>query len=207
MSKSFLFALTSFVLALAITPAQAAPPADSPLAEQRVVVVDVARVFKNHRRFNQDLELLRQDAQTYQAMLRTSQEQLQQRVDLARAQDPNSAEFRQAESDLTQELAAMQVNQRQKGRELAEKEAKLYFDVYMEVSRAIAAYADNNAVNLVLRYNSDPIDPADPKSILEGVNREVMFQQNRDITDQIIATVNAGQAVESTANRTGPPNR
>ncbi|HAN97178.1 MAG TPA: hypothetical protein DCQ98_07000 [Planctomycetaceae bacterium] len=76
------------------------------------------------------------------------------------------------------------------------------------MTNAIAAFADNNGINLVLKFNSEPIDPKDPKSILEGVNREVMYQAGRDITDLIIGQVNGGQAAPATATRpTAGPNR
>jgi len=201
--------LASILLATAVTSAVANPPA-APTAGQRIAVVDVARIFKNHRRFNQELELLKKDAETFQAMIRSEQEKLQTRVDAARAEDPSSATFRAAESELTTAMGALQVSQRQKGRDLAEKEARLYFNTYLEVSNAIASYADNSGINLVLKFNSEPIDPQNPKSILEGVNREVMLQVNRDITDLIIAQVNAGQAAPATATRPQPapaPNR
>lgn len=207
MSKFSLFSTASLLLVTLVSSVAAAPPIPPVTLEQRVAVVDVARVFKAHRRFNQELEMLKQDAETFQLSMRTSQEQLQQRVDAARAQDPNSAAFRAAEAELTTQLAQLQVTQRQKGRELAEKEARLYFEVYLQVTNAIATHADNNGINLVLRYNSDPIDPADPKSILEGVNREVMFQQGRDVTDEIIAMVNGGQAAPATATRPTVPQR
>lgn len=202
-SKFSLFSVAILLVGSLATFANAAPP----VLEQRVAVVDVARVFKNHRRFNQELELLKKDAEDFQTQMRGVQEQLQQRVDAARAQDPNSAAFRAAEAELTAELARLQVTQRQKGRELAEKEARLYFEIYVQVTSAIANHADNNGVNLVLRYNSEPIDPADPKSIIEGVNREVMFQRGHDITDQIIAMVNGGQAAPATATRPTVPTR
>lgn len=188
-----------FALVCSASLAFAAPPQGT----QKVCVVDVAKVFKSHRRFNSELELLKKDAENFQTMMRADQEKLTAQVEQARGTDPSSAEFRAAESRLTSAMAELQVSQRQKGRELAEKEARLYFDVYVEVTNSIATYADANGVNLVLRYNSEPIDPKNPKSILEGVNREVMFQQGRDITDVIIAQVNAAAAAPATATRPG----
>ena len=135
-------------------------------AGQRIALVDVAKVFKAHTRFNASLEQMKKDAEMFQTMMRTEQNKL---------------------------AAELQVTQSQKGRDISEKEARLYFDTYVEVTQQIANYADRNGIGLVLRYNSAPIDAADRKSVIEGVNREIVFQVGRDITDQVIATINGTQ--------------
>ena len=45
-------------------------------------------------------------------------------------------------------------------------------------------------IRVVLRLNSDPIEPDDRNSVLQGVNNSIVFQDNLDITDEIIRRVN-----------------
>ena len=173
-------------------------------ANQRVALVDVALVFKNHTRFNQTLEGMKKDAEMFQTMMRTEQEKLAAEAERLKQIDPNSAEFRTKETDISKKLAALQVTQSQKGREIAEGEAQLYFNTYVEVTQQIANYADQNGIGLVLRYNSEPIDDANRQAVIEGVNREIVFQAGRDITEQVIAMVNSPQAAargQDTLNR------
>jgi hypothetical protein len=44
-----------------------------------------------------------------------------------------------------------------------------------------------------MRYSGEPIDPEDRASILQGVNRALVYHRNLDITDEIIDRVNRGR--------------
>ena len=154
-------------------------------AGQRIALVDVAKVFKAHTRFNASLEQMKKDAEMFQTMMRTEQNKLAAEAELLKQANPNDPDFKAKETEISKKLAELQVTQSQKGRDISEKEARLYFDTYVEVTQQIANYAD--------RFNSAPIDAADRKSVIEGVNREIVFQEGRDITDQVIATINGTQ--------------
>lgn len=162
-------------------------------ASQKVALVDVARVFKAHARFNASLEQMKKDAEMFQAMMRTEQEKLAAEAEVLKQIDPKSPEFKAKETEISKRLAELQVTQSQKGREISEKEARLYFDTYVEVTQQIANYADRNGIGLVMRFNSEPIDSTNRQSVIEGVNREVVYQVGRDITNQVIATINGAQ--------------
>ena len=178
--------LSSPVIALAVTNG----PVEAP---QRVALVDVARVFKAHSRFNASLEQMKKDAEMFQAMMRSEQEKIAAEAEVLKQIDPKSPEFKAKETEISKKLAELQVTQSQKGREISEKEARLYFDTYVEVTQQIANYADRNGIGLVLRFNSEPIDSANRQSVIEGVNREVVYHVGRDITNQVIATINGTQ--------------
>jgi len=178
--------LSSPVIALAVTNG----PVEAP---QRVALVDVARVFKAHSRFNASLEQMKKDAEMFQAMMRSEQEKIAAEAEVLKQIDPKSPEFKAKETEISKKLAELQVTQSQKGREISEKEARLYFDTYVEVTQQIANYADRNGIGLVLRFNSEPIDSANRQSVIEGVNREIVYQVGRDITNQVIATINGTQ--------------
>ncbi len=162
-------------------------------ANQRIALVDVAKVFKAHSRFNASLEQMKKDAEMFQAMMRTEQEKLAAEAEVLKQIDPKSPEFKAKETEISKKLAELQVTQSQKGREISEKEARLYFDTYVEVTQQIGNFADRNGIGLVLRFNSDPIDSSNRQSVIEGVNREIVFQTGRDITNQVIATINGTQ--------------
>ena len=205
MTKTLRAVLCSLVIFATAVPATAANSGENSNAAQRVALVDVARIFKAHARFNQSLDGMKKDAEMFQTMMRSEQEKLAAEAEILKQIDPNTAEFRAKETEIGKQLAALQVTQSQKGRAIAEKEARLYFDTYVEVTQEIANFADRNGIKLVLRYNSEPIDAANRQSVIEGVNREIVFQTGRDITDQIIATINGSQA--DAARRPGGTNR
>lgn len=184
--------LCSLVLFSSVAPATAAN--NGPVqANQRIALVDVAKVFKAHSRFNASLEQMKKDAEMFQAMMRTEQEKLAAEAEVLKQIDPKSPEFKAKETEISKKLAELQVTQSQKGREISEKEARLYFDTYVEVTQQIGNFADRNGIGLVLRFNSEPIDSSNRQSVIEGVNREIVYQAGRDITNQVIATINGTQ--------------
>jgi len=71
-----------------------------------------------------------------------------------------------------------------------EAEAKVYHTIYVGVCEKTAAYAKAKGFRVVLRYNSDPINPDDRNSVLAGVNNSIVFQDQVDITAEIIRRVN-----------------
>ena len=70
------------------------------------------------------------------------------------------------------------------------------YDTYVEVSSMINRMSEERGYSLVLRVSNAPTDPADRQSVLQTVNRNIVFKRpDRDITQEIIARVN------STVNR------
>ena len=55
---------------------------------------------------------------------------------------------------------------------------------------AVSAFADANAISLVLRYDSAKIDRHNRPDVIKGVNRYVVFQRDRDLTKIIIKQLN-----------------
>ena len=73
---------------------------------------------------------------------------------------------------------------------------------------AVDSFAKRNGIALVIQFSADKIDPANPQSIMRGVNRAVVYQHQLNITDFVIEIVNAGtpKPVQGGAvNTTGRP--
>jgi Skp family chaperone for outer membrane proteins len=188
-----------FLTCQAVTILSATSPA---AAQTRVAIVDIGTIFKGHPVFTQQLDALRQDAETFKSSSVQLQQQLMQKAEVLKQYQPGSAEFKEAESSLAQESAAMEVEQRNKMRTLMQAEAQLHFDTYAAVNEIIAEYCDAQNIQLVLRYNGDPIDPKAPNTIMQRVNGSIIYHApHKDITPQILAaivqktgTANAGAA-------------
>ena len=59
--------------------------------------------------------------------------------------------------------------------------------IYRVAAREIAAYAQSHRIDLVIRHNSEPLNDEDPQKLLQSLNREVVYENKLDITDEIIA--------------------
>ena len=173
-------------------------------AQTNVALVDIGKIFKSHPVFGQQLEGLRSDAEQFKAQTRQLQQALLQEAQGLKQYEPTSPEFEAEETRLAQKSAAKEVEQRNKMRELMKQEAQLHFDTYNEIKDIIAVYAQQQGVRMVMRYNSQPIDPTVPASIMQRVNGSIVFHTNqKDITEEIVGQIARTYA----ASRGGTANR
>ena len=84
----------------------------------------------------------------------------------------------------------LQVGVGLKRKEFLEQEARVYYRVYREIEQTVAIFAQRNRIGLVLRFNGDEMKEDDRASVLQGVNRAVVYQQGLDITDLILKQCN-----------------
>ena len=156
-------------------------------AQTRIAIVDVGKVFKSHPQFTQQLAGLKQQADQFKANSLQAQQSLMKEAEVLKNYQPGTPNYIEAESKLAQKSAAMEVNQRNQMRELMEQEAELHYRTYMQVQQLITQYCDGQDVRLVLRYNSEAMDPQNPASVMQQVNSSIVFHGPRaDITDLII---------------------
>lgn len=155
-----------------------------------VAVIDIAYIFKNHPGFKGQMEGMKTEIESYDAFIRGEQKKMQQERDSAvETLKANSPEFRKKEEDLTRRASDLQFQMANKRREFLEKEAAIYFKTYNELLSMVATFSEQNRIGIVLRFNGDEMDPQDRGSVLQGVNRAVVYQKNLDITQAILSDV------------------
>lgn len=160
-----------------------------------VTVIDIPYIFKGHNRFKADMENFKKDVEAFEAWARNEQTALTKvRDDILTKYRPNSDEFKAEEERLAKLTSDLQIKMNVKKREMLEKEAKIYYDTYNEIIAAVTRFCETNRISLVLRFSGDDIDANDRNSILQGVNRAVVYQRNLDISDMILKMVNGPQA-------------
>lgn len=172
-----------------------------------VVVLDVGKVFKEHARFKQSMEMMKKDVEAFEAYVRRQRDQITAMAEGLKNYNPGSPEYKDIEAKAAKSTSDVQVEMGLKRREFMEREAKLYFNTYTEVTNVVQRFADDNGIALVLRYNSEDINPDDRNSVLQGVNNNIVFQRNRDITATIIDVINRRSPTPPPGpltNRTGP---
>ena len=165
----------------------------SAMAQTKVALVDIGLVFKNHPTFSQELQSLKGEADGFKAETQQLQTKLMEKANVLKNYQPDSAEFRQAETELAQESAALEVQQRNKLRGLMEREAKLHYDTYLQIKRAVATYCEQRSIQLVVRHDSASMNPEQPNTIMQKVNSKIVFHRpGSEITKEIVAMVSGG---------------
>jgi len=185
-----------------LPPGGARPPAAPAQAGTSVAVIDIAYIFKNHVRFNGQMNDMKRDIEAFDAQMREESQKLAKKQEQMQSFAPTSAEFKRADEELAHLKSDFQIRVQAKKREFLELEAKVYYGIYREVEESVAVFAQRNGIGLVLRYTGDEMKADDRASVLQGVNKPVVYQDRLDITQHILNQLNAG-ATMPTVNR-GP---
>ena len=158
-----------------------------------VAVLDVAKVFKNNAKFDQQLARIRQEAETQKNNIQQEQESIRSRAEKVMALPADQNRYQQ-EAQLEQEQAALRTRARQIEGDLLKREAKIYYDAYVEMQQVVAKMAKNYGITLVLRFDSSPIDSNLRGEVVKGVNRTVVYMHRLDLTDLVIKEMGGATA-------------
>jgi Skp family chaperone for outer membrane proteins len=160
-----------------------------------VAVIDISRIFKEHQRFRSSLEFMKKDVETAEAGLRKDAEELKKMAENLKSPSnpyaPGSQQYKQQEEAIATKQAQIQLKMNLQKKEFMEQEAKIYYQVYTEIETEVERFAKRYGINLVLRYNDiEMTQDSDRQLILAGVNRPVVYQNNIDITNDILKAIN-----------------
>jgi len=168
----------------------------------QVAVVDVQYIFKDHFWYNQQMKALQEEVKQAESQLlemRNNIQKLEQQINQGKGiWKPGTPDYQNKQQELAQlkgNLAAQLELQR---RQFLDKEAKIYFKVYQEITQAVATFARNQRIDLVLRYSkTDDIDPNNPESskVKQWIANPVIFQNQIDITERIVVMLKANTDV------------
>lgn len=160
----------------------------------RFAVIDISHIFKNHAGFKQQMEEMKREVEAFEASLRDRGKQIEQLRNQLKAYNSGTPPYKQVEEQIAKVAAEGQAQTQLKRKDFLEREAKIYYSTYMEITRAVEQFAERNNISLVVRFNSAPINSGDGNSVLEGVNRAVVYQKNLNITDYVLKMLNSNMA-------------
>lgn len=165
-------------------------------AQSNVALVDVGKVFEAHPVFSSELQKLKAEAEHFKTQSVQLREQMVAKSERLKMLTPGSEEFKAGETALAEELARLEVEQRDAMRKLMQREAQLHYDTYQQVKQLIGQYSASQGIRLVLRHNDQELDVDNPNSIMQYVNANVVYHApGRDITAAIIQQLNGTAGV------------
>ena len=158
------------------------PPAADRPHRVPVALLDIAATFKQYRSFNEGMEEIKAEINAFEKEIQGELLEIQRLKGAGSAQGSGKT-VEKISADLQAKVAA-------KKQAFLGDEAQLYFDSYERITEVVEQVADQRDIGVVFRYNSDPMNPADRASVLQGVNRAVIHSNVPDLTKDVVSLLN-----------------
>ncbi len=170
--------------------AQAPNPAGANASKYNIAVVDISYIFKKHERFKTTMEQMKKEMETIENDLKADREKIAQQEQQRNTYNVGSAEYKKMDEDIARQMADFNLKMGKLRKDFLEREAKVYYQTYLEVIDAVKYYAKQHNIGLVLRFNGEPVDPNRRDDVLREINKPVVVEDNIDITPDVLALLN-----------------
>jgi len=181
--KLILSSLTVAILAtlsFSVQNAQAQGTATKKATVHKVGLIDMAHVFKEYTKFKALREGLKAEITQSDTEAKAKAADVQKIQEKLKQLKQGSPDFLTTEKQLAQAASNFEAFRKVAQRDFLRKEAGIYHTVYMEVADAVQKYADVYYYTLIIRFNREDLDSADPQKLIQGMNRQVVFHRPED---------------------------
>ena len=173
--------------------AQAPNPAGANASRYGVAVVDISYIFKKHERFRTAMESMKKEMETIEGELKGDREKIAQSEQQRNSYNVGTAEHKRLDEEVARMMADFNLKMGRLRKDFLEREAKVYYQTYLEVVDAVNTYAKRQNIGLVLRFNGEPVDPNRREDVLREINKPVVVQDQIDITPDVLILLNRDQ--------------
>ncbi len=191
------------------TPTLANFPEAANVSTYGVAVVDIGYVFDNHKAFTAAMEQMKGQMKQIEDQLKAERDGIakkeQELQDIAKQFNTTSPQYREKDEQVARAKADFNLKMNSLRKDLMTKESQVYFQTYRQVNAAVAAYAKQRKIGLVLRFNGDAPDEANRGDIIKAINNPIWYQDNIDITREVLTIVNGGVTAPTNVGPTGQP--
>jgi Skp family chaperone for outer membrane proteins len=155
-----------------------------------VAVIDVSHVLKNHQRFKQTMDGIKKEIEAFEQRLQDDRATIASKSDQLKELGVGSARYKALEEEIARLHTQFRLETSRKRKEILEREASVFHNAYREIEEQVTAFANQYGIDLVLRFQSESVDPTKRESVYREVNRGVVFQRKLDITQHILDELN-----------------
>jgi Skp family chaperone for outer membrane proteins len=173
--------------------AQAPHPLGANASKYHIAVVDISAIFKRHARFKTAMDGMKAEMEKIEAELKADRERIAQAEQHRNTFGPGTPDYKTADENVARMMAEFNLKMGKLRKDFLEREAKVYYQTYLEVVSTVNDYAKRQGIGLVLRFNGEPIDPNRRDDVLREINKPVVMQDNIDITGDILMLLNRDQ--------------
>jgi Skp family chaperone for outer membrane proteins len=177
----------------AVTRAQqpGARPAPSASPAAHVAVIDVGYIFKNHARFKQAMDKMKDEVLAAENGLKAERDRINAMMEQLKGFNVGTPEYRKLEGEVAKAQGDFSVNAQLQKKDFMEREAKVYMQVYTEVERAVSQFAREHGIAVVHRFDGEAVDSSDRNRILGNITKPIVYHDPQvDITPDILRMLN-----------------
>ncbi len=188
--------------------AQAPAAASAKSVEHKVGLIDMAYVFKHYEKFTALREELKAEIQKSDGQAKAMAERIQGVQKEMQDFKQGSPEYLAREKQLAQAASDFEAFRKVAQRDFLRKESRIYHTIYMEVTDTVKKYAKIYNYSLIMRFNRENLDTDDPKKLIQGMNRQVVFHlADNDITLSVLDYLNRSYKPKASPAGAGTPAR
>jgi Skp family chaperone for outer membrane proteins len=172
---------------------QATPGSPSTAPAKRgtsVAVIDINYLFDNYDSFQTAMEEVQADIKSLEQYMRDERQKLLSKAEQIKSLSGNSSQYASLEEEIANTQTKLNLEAGRRRKAILDKEAKIYYNAYRQVEQHIKAFADRYGIDMVMRFQSEPMDLNNRDSVLKSINQMVVFQRNLNITEHILQELN-----------------
>ena len=189
----FAVAAVAALSTIGLLHAQAPNPAGANASKYSIAVVDISYIFKNHSRFRTTMDSMKKEMEGIETELKADREKIAQAEQQRNTYNVGTAEHKKMDEEVARLMAEFNLKMGRLRKDFLEREAKVYYQTYLEVVDAVKYYAKRQNIGLVLRFNGEPVDPNRRDEVLREINKPVVVQDQIDITPDVLVLLNRDQ--------------
>jgi Skp family chaperone for outer membrane proteins len=190
--KATVFVLFAGLVSSTVVRGDGNPSRAADTSPHRIALIDMARVFKNYKKFEAMREELKGELSKSEERFKAMAEMVKKEQSDMKGFKEGSEEYSRLEKSLLTHTTQMEAFRKSQQRDLIRKEAQIYKTIYLEVSDAVEKYATYYHFTLVLRFSADELSGQEnPEDVMRGLNRQVVYYRpSEDITNAVCEFLN-----------------
>jgi Skp family chaperone for outer membrane proteins len=183
----------------------AAPAARATAPASHAAVIDVGYVFKNHARFKQAMDKMKDEVMQAENALKAERDRINSLMETLKGFNVGTPEYKKLEAEVAKAQGDFSVNAQLQKKDFMDREAKVYLQVYNEIERAVSQFARDNGIAVVHRFDGDPVDSADRNRILGSITKPIVYYDPQiDITPDVLRMLNGAAVAGAPASQSQP---
>ena len=167
------------------------PAASTAPLPVKIGLVDMAKVFKDYDKFNDMREALKGEMQTQLEQAQSIAAEAKKVTDELALIKKGTEKYITLEQRLARLSSDFETKRKLAQANYVRREAEIFEKIYTESTAIIEQYAKYYKYTLILRFNSEPVNAEDPKSLAASLNKLVIYNRpNDDLTGAIVGHLN-----------------